>query len=369
VVKKTVGYVELQWTCPQCESLNPGTTKVCSSCGAAQPDNVEFHQAAQETLIADEAKIARAKAGPDIHCGYCGARNPSTSTKCSQCGGDLTAGAARQAGRVVGAHRDKPAPEVSCPHCGAPNPATALECSKCGGALKPVAPARPAPAAQPARKLSPLAIIGIAVAVLVGLALCMLLIFSSPGGDMGTPLPTPEPITGTVQSVAWERSIVILGLSAVPYEAWEDEIPTGATQGACVDRYHHTQPDPAPRATEVCGTPYVVDTGTGVGEVVQDCEYEVHDDWCQYTVEEWAPVNIVTIGGSDLAPQWPDASAAAGQREGEREESYQVVFATEEGTFTYPVSGVGSFSQFDIGSRWVLYTDRRGNITSIEPAP
>jgi ribosomal protein L40E len=95
MVKKTVGYVELEWVCPNCEARNRGTRKVCTSCGAAQPDDVEFIQAAEEKLITDEAELAKAKAAPDIHCGYCGARNPSTAEKCSQCGGDLAAGAAR----------------------------------------------------------------------------------------------------------------------------------------------------------------------------------------------------------------------------------------------------------------------------------
>ncbi len=42
------------------------------------------------------AKIA--SAGADIHCGFCGTRNPATATICSQCGADLKEGKARQAG-------------------------------------------------------------------------------------------------------------------------------------------------------------------------------------------------------------------------------------------------------------------------------
>ncbi len=360
MVKKTVGYVELEWVCPQCQSRNRGTSKKCTSCGAAQPEDVQFHQAAQETLITDEAEIARAKAGPDIHCGYCGTRNPADATVCRQCGGDLTAGEARQAGRVVGAHRAAPAGEVTCPHCGASNPAASLECSQCGGALEPVAPARPArAAARPARKMSPLALIGVAVAALVGLGICLLIILS---------LTSSDELTGTVQSVSWERSIAVEQLQDVTREAWEDEVPAGATLGACTDKYHHTQPDPAPRATEVCGTPYTVDTGSGHGEVVQDCEYEVYDDWCEYLIEDWVVVDTLVLSGNDLNPTWPDISAATNRREGGREETFQVVFATEDKTYTHTVSDLDSFQQYQIGSRWVLTTNKLGGIRSIEPA-
>ena len=363
MVKKTVGYVELEWVCPQCDSRNKGTSKKCTSCGAAQPEDVEFHQAAQEELITEEAEIARAKAGPDIHCGYCGTRNPATAEKCRQCGGDLTEGAARKRGRVVGAHRAGPAGEATCPHCGASNPATALECSQCGGAMKPVAPAQPSrparPAAQSKRKIGPLGIIGIGVALLAVLAFCVVIVLSL--------LPSDE-ITGTVQAVSWERSVVVEALQDVTRETWQDEIPDGATAGSCTEKVRSTQDEPAPRSVEVCGTPYTVDTGTGYGEVVQDCVYEVYDDWCEYTVQDWVGVDTLVLTGNDLNPTWPDIGVSASRREGERGETFQVVFATEERTYTHSVSDPDAFRQFEIGSRWVLTTNKLGGITSIEPA-
>jgi ribosomal protein L40E len=372
MVKKTVGYVELEWVCPQCDSRNKGTSKKCTSCGAAQPEDVEFHQAAQEELISDEAEIARAKAGPDIHCPYCGTRNPATAEKCRQCGGDLTEGAARKSGRVVGAHRAGPAGEATCPHCGASNPATALECSQCGGAMKPVAPARPSRRSRPARssrgtkrtakskrKLSPLAIVGISVVALVLLAMCVVIILSL--------LPSGE-VRATVQSVSWERSIAVEALQNVSGEAWQDEIPAGASTGACTDKVRSTQDEPAPRSVEVCGTPYTVDTGTGYGEVVQDCVYEVYDDWCQYTVRDWVVVDTMVLSGSDFDPVWPDVGTWPDRRPGEREEKYRVVFATEDGTYTRAFSDVARWQQFTIGSRWVLEINKLGSIKSIDPA-
>ena len=54
----------------------------------------------EERKLTDEQKIARAKTGPDIHCGVCGARNTADAKVCSQCGADLTQGKARAAGQV-----------------------------------------------------------------------------------------------------------------------------------------------------------------------------------------------------------------------------------------------------------------------------
>jgi len=113
MVKKTLGYVELEWRCPRCGSRNPGPEKTCNGCGAPQPEDVEFEQPAEEELVTEESEIERAKAGPDVHCAYCGARNPADAEICTQCGADLTEASARVSGRVVGAHRDKPAADVA----------------------------------------------------------------------------------------------------------------------------------------------------------------------------------------------------------------------------------------------------------------
>jgi hypothetical protein len=203
------------------------------------------------------------------------------------------------------------------------------------------------------------AILAIGAVILIGLALCVVLIMAL--------LPSEE-LTGTVQSAHWERAVQIEALRDVTRETWQDEVPADARLGACTEKYHHTQPEPAPRATEVCGTAYTVDTGTGHGEVVQDCEYRVYDDWCEYVVKDWLVVDTLMLSGNDLAPSWPEIPVAADQRAGGRSESFQVVFVTEDRTFTHELSDADRFRQYEIGSRWVLHTNKLGGITSIEPA-
>jgi hypothetical protein len=57
--KVTKGFVQLEWVCPNCDGRNPGPEKTCQSCGAPQPENVQFQRAATEKIITDE-KVANA---------------------------------------------------------------------------------------------------------------------------------------------------------------------------------------------------------------------------------------------------------------------------------------------------------------------
>jgi ribosomal protein L40E len=114
--RRTVGYVENEWTCPNCETRNKGSVKTCENCGAPQPDDVKFELPSEQKIVKDEAKITAASAGADIHCGFCGTRNPGNAETCSQCGGDLKEGQARVAGRVMQA--PPPPPKViECNNC------------------------------------------------------------------------------------------------------------------------------------------------------------------------------------------------------------------------------------------------------------
>ena len=91
MARKEIGYIELHWTCPNCQGINPGSEETCMHCGAPQPEDVQFFQPTRQELITNEEKLADAAAGPDIHCPYCNARNRGDAEACSQCGGDNSA--------------------------------------------------------------------------------------------------------------------------------------------------------------------------------------------------------------------------------------------------------------------------------------
>jgi ribosomal protein L40E len=361
MTKKTLGYVEMEWTCPRCGSKNPGPQKSCSGCGAPQPDDVEFEQAAEEELIAEEEEIERAKTGPDVHCAYCGARNPAGAKTCTQCSADLTEAAARVSGRMVGAHRREAAPDVACPSCGAMNPATAHECSQCGASLARPEP-KPEPPTPASRAAAPQRGGCGRVAIIAGVVLIALI-------ALGIFLTRPSSdIAAIVEDVSWTRTIPIMGMVPVTYEDWQDEIPPEAVIGDCRREPHHVQDSPAPNSKEICGTPYTVDKGSGYGEVVQDCQYEVYEEWCEYSVEELQVVDQIVQSGNDLNPTWPAVTQlAAGQQAGEGEETYEIVFDTDGGTYTYTTSDPAEFAQFQDGSRWLLKVNKLGGVVSVEP--
>ncbi len=354
--QETVGYVNLEWTCKRCRSKNPGTTKICASCGNVMSETDKFELPTQQELIKDEAVIAQAERGPDITCKYCGARNPADAKNCSQCSADLTEGLARKSGEVLGAFSAEKKPDVKCPYCGEMNPATALKCSKCAGSLaaRPVDQAK-TPPAVPARVNRVPLFIGIGVLV-VAVILCGLLFFRT--GDT----------SAAVQSVQWQRAIEIMEERPVQHETWRDRVPSGAALGACELKVRGTQNEPAPNSEKICGTPYTVDTGTGVGKVVQDCQYEVKDDWCAYTQLEWTAVDSVVLKGTDANPQWPPVNLSAEQREGNREEAYVVFFSSDGKDYQMTVTSATELAKYVVGSRWKLKINALGGVVSAEPA-
>lgn len=360
MTKKSLGYVELQWTCPNCSTRNPGQRKFCNGCGAPQPDDIEFEQAADEKIISDTDQIARAKAGPDVHCPYCNARNPGDAKFCGACGGDLSDAVARDSGRVVGAHSDKPAEEIVCPACGTLNPGGSLTCSNCGSSLSQEQEQPAAQKAKPSKNVRKLPLAALAGgALLFVLAACAIFFLFI----------RTEERTGEVMGLRWERNLPIEALALVQREGWHDEIPADAEVNSCQLEYRYTSDEQVSNSTEVCGTPYTVDTGSGFGEVLQDCVYEVEEDMCTYSVMDWQAFEVLTLTGTDLHPEWPVANLQEDQRQGEREESYEVTFNSDGSSLTYTASDASEYSQFEFGSTWILNVNTLGGVVSVEAAP
>jgi ribosomal protein L40E len=357
MVKKTVGFTHLEWTCPNCGSRNPGPQKLCGGCGAAQPVDVKFEQTEGAQLIDDQAEIEKAKAGADIHCAFCEARNPAGSVKCVNCGADLKEGKQRESGAVVGAFKGGAVEQNPCPSCGALNPATNLRCVQCGSPMQKAAQPVSSPP-TPAKKMPLLAWLGIgALALVVGV--CLLIGLLS--------LFKRTTLSGTVQSVAWQRSIVIESYGAVEKSGWKKDVPAGAKVISCGYQFSGEQDQPAPVATETCGTPYSVDKGSGYAEVVQDCTYQVYEEACKYTEEGWAQSDTAVREGTDLNPSWPDPQLSNTQRLGEGSEKYQVVFNTSKKEYTYSPTDLTSFQQFQPGSTWTLTVNALGGVVSVSP--
>jgi hypothetical protein len=361
--QKDLGYVELEWTCKNCGTRNPGTRKNCVSCGAAMDAQTQYELPAQQVLITDEAKLAAAKAEPDIACPYCGTYNAATAKSCKQCGGDLQGAKARFKGGVLGAFDDSAQPDVKCQNCGTMNPASALKCSNCGASLK-----RPEPASQETlgvavsdtkakpQTLNPILIGAVVVVVLACIAGFIYL------------LTQRSDVTATVREVNWERTIAIMGQVPVRDADWQDRIPSGANVLSCELKPRRFSDVEEPNSVQVCGTPYVVDQGTGTGAVKQDCQYQVSEQYCSFTRLQWSVVNTVVSRGTDVQPNWPLFSLNTGEREGNRDEEYRVIFDAGGQQYTYKPGDANEFARFERGSRWNLEINGLGSIINATPA-
>lgn len=356
MTQKTLGYTELEWTCKRCQTKNPGTQKICSNCGASMAEGDQFELPAEQKLVADEAAVEAAKKGADIHCPYCGARNIAGTRVCVQCGGDLSEGALRQAGKVLGAFQEGAAEKIQCPFCGMQIDANSARCPNCGGYLSGESQAVTEPVSMKNKRPAWLMIAVVAFVILCLGSIMAFIFFSTRTTD----------VRAEVESVRWQLSIDILEEQNVEKSAWIDQLPGKAENISCEDKYRNTRDQPAPKSTEVCGTPYTIDEGSGLGKVVQDCVYEVYDSYCEYTILEWQVVDTLEVQGDDLNPEWPALKLAEYQRQGDRKEVYTVIFVDDGDVYTYTFSDPQLFAELDEGSQWTLKVNAFGAVTGIE---
>ena len=337
MARKILGYIELIWTCDSCNTKNPGAIKSCTSCGAPQPLVVRFEQVDPNTFnfIKDEALIRMARSGPDKHCPYCGTRNVADALTCVQCGGDLSVGAtSRPSGEVI-----------------EPYPADGVQ-------------AKPQPAAdqQSMATRTPMPRGVSIIVILVLLAICAFGIF------MLTSLLRTDVINATVASTQWERAVLVESYQLVNDSDWKANIPADATISSCSLEYRYDSDQPTENSEEICGTPYTIDTGTGVGKVVQDCYYRVYEDYCRYETMGWTVVDTLRLNGTDLNAAWPAANLTDTQRVGQATETYTIWFNAGAKDYDLQTTDYSLYQLAYPGSEWELEVNQLGGITSARPA-
>ena len=145
--------------------------------------------------------------------------------------------------------------------------------------------------------------------------------------------------------------------------------------GRCRQEVHHYDTQSTGQTREVCGEAYTVDTGSGYGEVKQDCttediteEVPVYGELCEYNTEEWQMVDKAALSANDANPRWPELQLRANQREGPKTETYEFTFKTEQDAYTFSTSDATLFAQCQPGDRWVLQVNTFNLVTGIEPA-
>lgn len=336
MARKILGYIELVWTCDSCNTKNPGAIKSCTSCGAPQPLGVRFQQVDPNTFnfIKDEALIRMARSGPDKHCPYCGTRNVADAATCVQCGGDLLVGAtSRPSGDVI-----------------EPFPVEGDQSN-----FQPAATPQPMAARTPMPR-------GVSIVlIMVLLAVCVFGLF------MLTSMLRTDVIDATVASTRWERVVVVESYQLVNASDWKANIPDEATISSCSLEYRYDSDQPTEHSEEICGTPYTVDTGTGVGQVVQDCYYRVFEDYCRYETMGWTVGETLRLTGTDLNPLWPAANLTDMQRVGQATETYTIWFSAGGREYDLRTSDYNLYRLAYPGSEWELEVNQLGAVTSAQP--
>ncbi len=332
--------------------------KFCQNCGAPQPENVQFELGQKQDLIKNTEVAGAAAKGPDIHCPFCGTRNPADAKNCSQCGGNLEGGTRRITGQVLSAAPLPNNEAIICPACGTSNPAGSVTCSSCGNSLAkqnapvPIQSGQNNPPGKGAPPFRPWMLLPLAALLLLCcFAIWFLFLRTSS-------------LSGTVQKTEWQRSIAIESLQQVVHEAWQDQLPADAKVMSCQLEYRRTQDDPVTGAKEVCTTA-LVDQGNGAGKVEETCKYEVYDNYCKYQVLEWQKFDEVSAQGTDLNPYWPNPTLGTDQREGERSQNYLVYFETQEGVKKYTLTDGTEFLQYSPGSTWNLSVNSLGAVVTV----
>jgi hypothetical protein len=106
-------------------------------------------------------------------------------------------------------------------------------------------------------------------------------------------------VLGVVDATNWTRSIQIESFLDVKKQEWKDLIPAEGVIAQCALKFRGTSDQPTANSKEVCATK-MVDQGNGAAEIVEECTYEVYDDYCTYTSKEWVVADKVISQGNDL---------------------------------------------------------------------
>lgn len=306
------------WDCPVCgRKGNRGPDKFCGGCGSPRGPEVKFYLPEDAPEVTEAEALKRAQAGPDWVCPYCGADNPSTNEFCSGCGAPRDGAKTRE---VVEHRLDAPPPMV--------------------------APLASAPQAGSRWKKG----LGIGCLGLVALVALFVL------------LGRPKSTTLTVTGHHWLRTIAVEELRPVTEQAWEGEVPSGARVLDSRREVHHVDHIQIGSETRTRTVNERVQTGTervkvgtkdlGNGyfediyedrpkyetrsrqETYQEPVYRdqpVYRNRIRYEIQKWMPDREARAEGQDRSPAWPDPRLGSQEREGKREELYEVLFRTAKG--------------------------------------
>ena len=284
---------EMLWNCSYCsaQKLLGLTHRHCPNCGAKQDPSARYFPADHEKVAVHDHEYV----GADLVCRYCSAACSRKAHNCGQCGAPLAEGA------PVSTLAEPPSAQV-------------------------VAFSAKVPSTPPRRAAWKIVV---PVALLAVVTVVVLLVVWK------------KEQTFVVAGHTWQRSVKVERFGPTRQSSWCDELPRDATD---VSRRRERRGSRDVPDGEDCRN-QKKDRGDGTFVETQVCTPKVkqeplYADKCGYQVLKWSPSQEVVARGKGLAPapHWPaitleqgGCSHAGCEREGQREELYNVVFRDKTG--------------------------------------
>ncbi|MFA5853895.1 MAG: hypothetical protein WC866_02290 [Patescibacteria group bacterium] len=342
--------IKQSWKCNACGAALGGEKMACTNCGDGKEASEAYVPPAdiqRAPEVTDPEELRQATAGPNWTCEFCNGQERNLNGTCRRCGG-------------VKPDAQEAVASVPLPRLGHRlTDRTKLVIAIVAGAL-----------------LLALAIVLIARAL------------------------RPEKAHTTVQSMTWQRTVILEQRTVHPSKGWEDAAPNGAYDFSCKSRKkgekncnpyqcnpHTVEYDCDPydcrcRTTrenchdlgngyqecedvERCDTCYKTCQKTEYDTCYEKCD--VREQWCTYRYDTWSEARRSPSGGEGLNASWPTDLTAHGPNERLKyDEHYSVVFVrtTEKGLrhLTYQTKDYSAYARFSPGEPWELEIHRNGRV-------
>jgi hypothetical protein len=248
------------WDCPSCGHKRvEGVQAACPQCGRPRGPGIQFYTDANSPEIQDPELLARARAGSDWQCKFCGADNRAGQTECRQCGASADGMRTREQRTIM----------------------------------------NPTP---PPKGVSG-AVIAAIVAALVGVGVLVWFLFLR-----------TKALEVTVAAATWTKAVVVERLTMERNEAFADEVPKDARELGRTTKQRTKKVQDGVTKVKVGQK----DLGNGTFEDIfkeepKYVEKKVQEPWVTYEVERWKPDPAVTKETTD-GSEPPEPNVLTGGR-------------------------------------------------------